>query len=318
MSFGALSKESKIALAKASTLAETADNTGEGGMLPEQRKEAKILIAQYSTGRFGVDEKYLKSADAIEVKIGQGAKPGQGGLLPKEKITDEIAEIRKVDKNNSLHSPPRHLDINNIDELKERITHLRELTGGKPILLKLGAGNIESDVELAVYANPDIIVIDGMEGGTGASPEVLLDDVGIPTINALVRARKKLDELDAKQELVIGGSFTKGADVAKALALGADAIIMGFSLLVAMGCTYCGLCHLGKCPRGITTQIPELRNKFDIDENAIKASNYMKSCTEEIKMIAGAIGKDNIHDLNKNDLLALNSDISKITGIRFE
>jgi glutamate synthase domain-containing protein 2 len=311
MSFGALSKEAKITLAKASTLAGTADNTGEGGMLLEQRKYAKTLIAQYSTGRFGIDDDYLRKADAIEIKIGQGAKPGQGGLLPADKVTEEIAKIRKVQLGRDIHSPPRHLDINSIDELKQRINEIRRVTDGKPIFLKLGAGDIENDIELAVYSNPDVIVIDGMEGGTGAAPEVLLDDVGIPTLLALIKARKKLDKLNAKQELIIGGSLNKGADIAKALALGADAVILGFPLLIAMGCIYCRSCYLGKCPNGIATQDPLLRKKLNIDESAKKVTNFIKTCTEEIKMIAGAVGKNDIHKLCKEDLSVLNLEILK-------
>lgn len=315
MSFGALSKEAKIALAKGATLAGTVANTGEGGMLSEERKEAKILIAQYSTARFGVDEKYLKSADAIEIKIGQGAKPGQGGLLPAEKLTEEIAKIRKVPLGKDVHSPAYHPDIKNIGDLKKKVDWLRKLTGGKPIIIKLGAGDVEKDVELAVKANPDAIAIDGMSGGTGAAPEIMLNDFGIPILAAIGKARKKLDELGAKQELLVGGGINKGADIAKALALGADAVFMGFPMLVAMGCIYCRLCFKGVCPVGITTQNIELRKKFPADAPQ-KIANYIKACTEEVKMAAGACGYNNIHKLNKNDLRALNKDISEITNVR--
>ena len=200
MSFGALSREAKTALAKASALAGTIENTGEGGMLPEEREFSKYLIVQYSTGRFGITEEILKKADAVEIKIGQGAKPGQGGLLPKEKVTAEIAEIRKVAKGQDIHSPAYHLDIKNTEDLKEKVKWLRGVTGGKPIIIKLGAGDVENDISLAVKANPDIIAIDGLEGGTGAAPEVMLNEVGIPAMAALVRARKALDEMKASQE----------------------------------------------------------------------------------------------------------------------
>src|SRR3989344_5687611 len=206
-------------------------------MILEEREFSKHLIVQYSTGRFGINEEVLKKADAIEIKIGQGAKPGQGGLLPKEKVTEEIAKIRKVEKGQDIHSPPYHVDIKNIENLREKVKWLRELTGGKPIIIKLGAGDVASDVSLAVQANPDIIALDGIEGGTGAAPEVMLDEVGIPTLAALHRARKTLDELKAPQELWIGGGFNKGGDFAKALALGADAVFVAFPLMVAMGCT---------------------------------------------------------------------------------
>ncbi len=314
MSFGALSRESKTALAKASTLAGTIENTGEGGMLPEEREFSKYLIVQYSTGRFGITEEILKKADAIEIKIGQGAKGGQGGLLPKEKVTEEIAEIRKIEKGKDVHSPAYHLDIKNVDDLKKRVEWLREITAGVPIIVKLAAGDIENDIKLAVKANPDIIAVDGIGGGTGAAPEVMLNEVGIPTLAALVRARKSLDEMKASQELWIGGGFNKGGDFAKALALGADAVFTAFPLMVAMGCTYCRLCYLGKCPVGIATQDPVLRKKLDI-EAVPHIANFIKNSTEEIKMIAGSCGENNIHKLNKNHLRALSAEIAKITKV---
>jgi len=290
MSFGSLNKEAKVALAQAATLAGTCANTGEGGMLEEERKEAKHLILQYSTGRFGITEEVLKKADAIEIKIGQGAKAGMGGFLPGSKVTEEIAKIRKVEVGKDIHSPAAHPDIKNIEELKERIDWLRKLTGGVPIILKLGACEAE-DVRLAVKANPDVIAIDGMEGGCGAAPRVMLDEVGIPTIPALVKARKVLDEEKASQELWVGGGLNIGGDMAKALALGADAVFLGYSLMIAIGAE-------GE------------------EEKSQKIANFIKNCTEEIKLIAGAVGKDNIHDLSRDDLRALNSEIAKITKIK--
>jgi len=209
MSFGAVSREAKIALAKTSTLAGTIENTGEGGMLPEEREFSKYLIIQYSTGRFGITEEIFKKADAIEIKIGQGAKPGMGGLLPAEKVTEEIAKIRNVQIGKDIHSPAYHPDIKNIEDLRKKINWLRDLTGGVPIIIKLAAGDVENDVKLAVKANPDIIAIDGIEGGTGAAPEVMLDEVGIPTLAALVKVREVLDRIGAKQELWIGGGLRK-------------------------------------------------------------------------------------------------------------
>jgi glutamate synthase domain-containing protein 2 len=314
MSFGALSKEAKIALAKASTIARTIANTGEGGVLPEEREFAKYLIVQYSTGRFGISEDILKKADVIEIKIGQGAKPGQGGLLPKEKLTEEIAKVRNVPMGKDVHSPAYHPDIKNIKDLKKKIEWLRKISGGVPIVLKLGAPQ-EKDIALAIEANPDIIAIDGKGGGTGASPEIMLNEVGIPTLAILAKAREILDKKKAKQELWIGGGLNTGADFAKALALGADAVFCGTPLLIAMGCTYCRMCYLGKCPFGITTQDPELRKKLDIEKASQNIANFIKNSTEEIKMIAGAVGENDIHKLNKNHLRALNSEVSKITKV---
>lgn len=316
MSFGAISKEAKIALAKASTIAGTIENTGEGGMLPEEREFSEKLIIQYSTGRFGITEEILKKADAIEIKIGQGAKPGQGGLLPAEKVTDEIAKVRKIEKGKNIHSPAYHLDIKNIEDLRKKVDWLREVTEGVPIIIKLAAGDIENDMKLAVKANPDIIAIDGQEGGTGAAPQVMLDEVGIPTLAALVKARETLDKIGAKQELWIGGGLNKGGEMAKSLALGANAVFLATPLLIAMGCNYCRQCHLGKCPKGIATQYPELRKSLNIEEAAQNIANYIKNCTEEIKMIAGACGENNIYKLNKGRLRAISAEIAKITKIK--
>jgi len=315
MSFGALSREAKIALAMASSRAGIIANTGEGGMLKEERENADKLIIQYSTGRFGIKDEVLKQADVIEIKIGQGAKPGSGGLLPQNKITPEIAEIRCVSGNEDINSPAYHQDIKSIDDLKETIIRLKKISGDVPIIIKLGAGNIEKDIEFAIKAFPDIIAIDGMEGGTGAAPEVMLDSVGIPTIPALVRARKKLNELKSECELWIGGGFNKGSDIAKALALGADGVFMAFPFLICMGCVYCQLCYLGKCPRGIATQDPELRKKLDIEKSVENITLFIKNCTEEIKMISGAVGKKDVHELNSEDLRSLTLEVSKASGI---
>jgi len=316
MSFGALSKEAKIALSKASTIAGTMENTGEGGMLLEEREFSKKLIVQFSTGRFGITEEVLKKADAIEIKIGQGAKPGQGGLLPAEKVTDEIAKVRKIERNEDVHSPACYLDIKNIEDLRKKVEWLRQITEGVPIIIKLAAGDIEEDLKLVVKANPDIIAIDGMEGGTGAAPEVILNEVGTPTLAALVKAREVLEKIGAKPELWIGGGLNKGGDFAKALALGADAVFAAFPLLIAMGCTYCRQCYLGKCPKGIATQDPELRKKLNVEEASQNVANYIKNCTEEIKMVAGACGENNIYKLTKSHLRALNSEIANISKVK--
>ena len=317
MSFGALSRNAKAALAKASTMAGTIENTGEGGMLPEEREFSSKLTIQYSTGRFGIDEEVLKKADVIEIKIGQGAKGGQGGLLPKDKVTAEIAAIRKVPLGQDIHSPAYHQDITTIEDLKAKVAWLRELSKGAPITIKLAAGNVAKDIELAVMADPDIIAVDGLEGGTGAAPDIMLNEVGLPALAALPIARRTLDRLGARQELWIGGGFSEGSEAAKALALGADGVFFGFSLLAAMGCASCNQCYLGKCPRGITTQDQELVKKLDIDVAAANVSNFIKNCTEEIKMAAGACGRSSVHDLDAGDLRALTLEAARITGAAF-
>lgn len=321
MSYGALSKNAKLAIAKGTALFGTADNTGEGGMAPGQRELAKILIVQYSTARFGVTKKYLEAADAVEIKIGQGAKPGQGGLLLGEKVTEEIAKTRSTSEKNikpgqTLHSPAYHPDIRTPEDLKKKVEWLREMTDGKPIIIKLGAGNVEADIKFVLKADPDIIALDGSTGGTGAAPRVMLETVGIPTLPALIRARKVLDKLKAPPELWIGGGFNLGEDVAMALALGADAVFLGFGLMLAMGCTYCRQCYTGKCPQGIATQDPEKMAKLDIDEAAQKVANYLKALTEEVKMIAGACGVNDIYKLNKSHLRACDPALAKVLGIK--
>jgi glutamate synthase domain-containing protein 2 len=273
------------------------------------------MIAQYSTGRFGVDEEYLKKADAIEIKFGQGAKPGQGGLLPAEKVTEKIAAVRKVPMGQSVHSPPAHPDIHSVDELKERVVWLRELTDGKPIIIKIAACDLFVDLPLIVKANPDIISIDGGQGGTGAAPKVMLEHTGIPTLPALVEARWILDQLKAPQELWIAGGIEKGHDMAVCLALGADAVFVGVALLNAMGCISCGQCYKGKCPFGIATQDAELEKRLNVDEAAQKVANFFLKCNEEIKMLAAACGYDDIHKLSRNDLRPLTLEASMITGL---
>lgn len=317
MSFGALSKNAKIALAKASAKAGTIENTGEGGVLPEEREFSRKLTIQYSTGRFGIDEETLKKADVIEIKIGQGAKGGQGGLLPKDKVTPEIAAIRKVPLGQDIHSPAYHTDIKNIDDLKGKVAWLRKLSQGAPITIKLGAGHVADDVKLAVVADPDVIAIDGMEGGTGAAPQIMLNDVGLPAMAALTIAKKTLNELGARQELWIGGGFCEGSEAAKALALGADGVFFGFSLLGAMGCLSCNQCYLGKCPKGVTTQDPELTARLDIEVASENIGNFIKNCTEEIKMAAGACGHDSVHKLESSDLRALTLEAAKIANVLF-
>jgi len=316
MSFGALSKEAKISVARGTAAVGTADNTGEGGMLPEQRKEARMLIAQYSTARFGVDEDYLKSADAVEIKMGQGAKPGQGGLLPKEKVTKEIIKVRKLKRAEDLHSPPSHPDIHSVTDLKKKVMLLREITRGKPIIIKLAAGDVKRDVEIAVKAGPDAISIDGMSGGTGAAPEIMLHGFGIPILPAIAEARKTLDRLEAKQELMVGGGLNTGIDFAKALALGADAVFLGVPLMVAMGCRYCRQCYLGRCPVGIASQTPKFRKNLNVSNAAKGVANYLSSCTEEIKMAAAATGNKSVHGLKISDLRSLDETVSKMTGVR--
>lgn len=319
MSYGSLSKEAKIAIAKAASMVGIAVNTGEGGMLPEERAEAKILIAQYASGRFGVTIDYLLSSDAIEIKIGQGAKPGQGGLLMGEKVTDEIAQLRGIPVGTDAISPSRHLDIVGPEDLKMKIDELREATDWRiPIIVKVAAGRVRDDVKIAAKAGADIVVVDAKPAGTGASPNLVTDHVGYPVIAAVVEADRALRELGLRDEvsLVVSGGARNGADIAKLIALGADAVAIGTPVLVAMGCTLCGLCNTGKCPYGIATQNPVLRKRLDIEKAAKAVENLLHSMIKELCMFTQLAGKTSPMGLEKEDLRALTMEASLMTGVK--
>jgi len=319
MSFGALSKECKLAFAKGSSMVGSCANTGEGGMLPEEREYADKLIVQYSSGRFGVSTDYLNVSDAIEVKIGQGAKPGMGGHLMAEKVSPEVAEIRGIPLGTDALSPARFLDATKDGDLAKHIELLREVTDWRvPILVKLGPGRVDEDVRIAVEAGADIISVDGMEGGTGAAPEVVIEHTGVPTLASLVQAVRSLEGMGMKDkiDLIITGGIRSGADVAKAMALGADAAYIGTGAMIAVGCRACRMCYTGKCPVGVATQDPVLRERLDVDLGAIRIANYIKSLTEETKMLAQLAGHDDIRKFSVDDLRALDTNVAAIAGVQ--
>ena len=319
MSFGALSAECKLGLAKGSSMVGSCANTGEGGMLPQEREYADKLIVQYSSGRFGVSTDYLNNADAIEVKIGQGAKPGMGGHLLAEKVSPEVAKIRGIPMGTDALSPARFLDVTREGDLAKHIELLREVTDWRiPIIVKLGPGRVDEDVKIVAEAGADIISVDGMEGGTGAAPEVVIENTGIPTLAALSQAVRGLEEIGMKDDvdLIITGGIRSGSDVAKAMAMGANAAYIGTGAMIAMGCRACRMCYTGKCPVGIATQDPILRNRLDIELGAIRVANYIKSLTEETKMLAQLTGHNDIRKFSVDDLRALNSTAAQITGLR--
>jgi len=319
MSFGAISREAKLASAIAASRIGIAVSTGEGGMIREEREMAPILITQYASGRFGVSADYLQSADAVEIKIGQGAKGGQGGLLMGEKVTEEVAMVRGIPVGSDAVSPARHLDIVGPEDLKMKIEQLREITDWQvPVIVKYSAGRVGDDVKIAAKAGADIIVVDGKQGGTGAAPDIIIEHAGMPTLPALVEAVRALKESGVRDEvnLVISGGIRNGADVAKALALGADAVAMATSVMIAMGCRACGLCATGRCPRGITTQDQALRRRLRVDEAASLVENYLRATTEELEMFTQLAGKTDVRNLERDDLRALSLDSSAITGVK--
>lgn len=315
MSFGALSRETKIALSKGSATIKTAQCSGEGGILPEEMKNAYKYIFEYVPNQYSVTEKNLKNADAIEIKIGQATKPGLGGQLQGEKVTSEIAEIRGKPLGQDIHSPATIPGIETKDNLRELVDDLRKRSQGRPIGLKFAAGRIEDDLEHVLYAEPDFITIDGRGGSTGASPKLIRDATSVPTIYALSRARKYLDEYGSDISLTITGGLRVSSDFAKALAMGANAIAIGTAAMIAAACQQYKICDTGDCPVGVATQDDELRQRLKIETASKRVENYLRVSTEELKTFARITGHDDVHDLNINDLCTINSEISDYTDI---
>ncbi len=316
MSFGALSKEAKLSLARGSAAVQTAMCSGEGGILPESLAAAHKYIFEYVPNRYSLTDENLQAAAAIEIKIGQSAKPGLGGHLPAEKVTEEIAAVRGFPAGQSITSPARFADIRDKDSLKKKVAWLREKSGGKPIGIKLAAGHVEDDLKVALHAEPDFITIDGRPGATGAAPKYIKAATSVPTIFALCRARKYLDKVGAKDvSLVITGGLRVSADFAKALALGADAVAIGTAAMMAVGCQQYRVCHTGKCPLGIATQDPELRTRLDVEKSAERVANFLRVCGEELGHFARLTGHDDVHELSAKDLCTVNTEISRHTDI---
>ncbi len=335
MSYGALSANAKTALGKGAAMVGTASCTGDGGMLQSERDAADKLIYQVLPSRYGFNPHHLVQAQAIEIVVGQGAKPGTGGLLMGVKVLDEIADMRDLPQGIDQRSPARHPDWLGPDDLAVKIEQLREATDWSvPIHVKLGACRVDDDVKLAAKAGADAIVIDSMVAGTGASAEVLIEHSGIPTVPAIVMAREALRELGlyGKVSLIASGGIRHGADAAKALALGADAVAIGIGALVALNCNreipesdfvneigvpagQCHHCHTGKCPVGITTQNPELTKRLDPDAAAERVANYINSMTMEMALLARSLGKSDVHSLEPEDLAALTIEASAMARV---
>ena len=320
MSFGALNSSVKIALGIASRMSGISENTGEGGMHSIERAEARQLIAQCLSGRLGWNIHDIKRSDGIELYISQGAKPGLGGQLMAAKLTSEIAEMRGIPEGMDLRSPSRHPDVLGGDDLIMKVRELREAVGWRlPISLKLGGGRTRDDVKIAYKDNIDFIELDGLQGGTGAAGNEVLEYVGIPTISAIMEAMDGLSEIDADGQLpiVIMGGIKHGIDAAKAIALGASAVGMGTPMLIAAGCTGCMQCSSGTCPMGITTQNPKLVKRFNIQENALKMHQFLESVRWQLAGITHALGYANIHDLCRDDLVALTPEAAALTRLPY-
>lgn len=316
MSFGALSREIKIALAQGSAMAKTAMCSGEGGVLPEEKQAAYRYIFEYIPNKYSVTSENLQNSDAIEIKIGQGTKPGMGGHLPGEKVTAEIAEIRGKKQGEDIQSPSKFPELNSKEDLRDMVELLRNLSGGRPIGVKIAAGNIERDLEYCVFAGPDFVTIDGRGGATGSSPLFLRESTSVPTIYALARARKYLDSVHSDIALVITGGLRVSSDFAKALAMGADAVAIASAGLIAAACQQYRICGSGNCPVGVATQDPELRSRLKISAAAQRVANFLNVSRKELEMFARITGNHSVHDLSMDNLVTLDRDIAQYTGIR--
>ncbi|PXW26130.1 UNVERIFIED_CONTAM: N-methylglutamate synthase subunit C precursor [Williamsia faeni] len=334
MSFGALSGQAKEALGRGASEVGTSTTTGDGGMTPEERGQSKNLVYQYLPSRYGMNPDDLRKADAIEIVLGQGAKPGGGGMLLGQKITERVAGMRTLPMGVDQRSACRHPDWTGPDDLAIKIIELREITNWeKPIYIKVGATRTYYDVKLAVKAGADVVVVDGMQGGTAATQDVFIEHVGIPTLAAIPQAVQALQEMDVhrKVQLIVSGGIRSGADVAKAMALGADAVAIGTAALIALGDNspryadqYRALgseagfyddFQAGRDPAGITTQDPELSKNLDPVEGGRRLANYLRVLTMEAQTLARACGKSHLRNLEPEDLVALTVEASAMARV---
>ena len=324
MSFGALSAQAKEALGRGASIAGTSTTTGDGGMTPEERGQSQTLVYQYLPSRYGMNPDDLRKADAIEIVLGQGAKPGGGGMLLGMKVTERVAGMRTLPIGVDQRSACRHPDWTGPDDLAIKIAEIREITDWeKPIYDKIGASRPYYDVKLAIKAGADVIVLDGMQGGTAATQEVFIEHVGIPILAAIPPAVQALQEMDMhrKVQLIVSGGIRTGADVAKAMAMGADAVAIGTAALIALGDNHPRLdeelkkigsaagyyddWQNGQDPAGITTQNPELSRRLDPVEAGRRLANYLRVLVLEAQTMARACGKSHLHNLDPEDLVAL-------------
>ena len=318
MSFGALSEEAKVSLAKGAELAGTGICSGEGGMLPDEQTANSRYLYELASARFGYSMDKVQKCQAFHFKCGQGAKTGTGGHLPGNKVQGKIAEVRGLAEGEPAISPSRFPDWDNIDDYRNFAGKVREATGGIPIGVKLSAQHIEKDIQAALDIGVDYIILDGRGGGTGAAPLIFRDNISVPTIPALARARRYLDQQGRQDvSLVITGGLRLPADFIKALALGADAIAVSNSAIQAIGCLGMRACHTNNCPVGIATQKPELRARIKIEKGAQQLNNFFRASTELMQVMARACGHTHLNQFNQNDLTTWKREMADLSGVAF-
>ncbi|MGH1365969.1 MAG: glutamate synthase-related protein [Calditrichia bacterium] len=318
MSFGALSEESKIALARGAEMAGTGICSGEGGMLPEEQEENSRYFYELASAMFGYKQELLSKVQAFHFKGGQGAKTGTGGHLPGHKNKGKISQVRNIKEGTSAISPPRFKELTSEAALKEFSDEIRDFTGGIPIGYKLSANHIEEDIDSAIRVGVDYIILDGRGGATGAAPLIFRDHISVPTIPALVRARHHLDKRGRSDiSLVITGGLRTAPDFIKAMALGADAIAVSNSAIQAIGCQAMRACHTNNCPVGIATQQEHLRKRLDIQLSALRLKRFFEASVELMQVMARACSHTHLNEFCVDDLTTFNRDMAYLTGVKY-
>ena len=318
MSFGALSEEAKIALAAGSERAGTGICSGEGGMLPEEQQANSRYFYELASAKFGYSDDILERIQAFHFKGGQGAKTGTGGHLPANKVTGKIAEVRQLPEGTAAVSPPTFSDLHTPKDFGEFAERVRDLSGGVPIGFKLSANHIEDDIDFALEASADYIILDGRGGGTGAAPLIFRDNISVPTIPALARARRHLDSCDRPNvTLIITGGLRTPADFIKALCLGADGVAVSNAAMQAIGCVAARICNTNNCPAGIATQNPALRKRLNIETGAMRLSNFFSAAIELMQVVARACGHNHLNQFCVDDITTWKKDMAELAGIRY-
>ena len=319
MSFGALSEEAKISLAKGAELAGTGICSGEGGMLPEEQEANTRYFYELASAEFGYKESLLKKVQAFHFKGGQGAKTGTGGHLPGNKNIGKISQVRGIPEGQPAISPPTFKDLSSVSDFKRFADRVREITGGIPVGFKLSANHIEKDIQFALDASADYIILDGRGGGTGAAPEMFRDHISVPTIPALARARRYLNNQGAsgRVTLIITGGLRVPIDFVKALALGADGIAISNSAMQAIGCVAARICNTNNCPTGIATQKADLRQRLNIQKSSVQLHNFFDASVELMQVMARACGHDDLNKFNKDDLATWHREMALLSGVMY-